>query len=97
LQIEAVNANMKRTVEALQSTTDELNKLKGPLNQHHPSAFTENVLWALSRKLYRKWDVAWLPIVCPFCFKPLSAKIASIRVLCLHCNREFTLKEVQRR
>jgi len=55
------------------------------------------VLWALSRRLGRdeagEW-FSWVPPACPECNAPLSGKMASLRLLCLKCNREFELREV---
>jgi len=54
----------------------------------------EKSVWQLSRKLWNKQQIAWLPIVCPRCSSVISQKVASQRLICLGCGREFALTEV---
>jgi len=59
-----------------------------------------DALWSLSALIH---DVSenpakvfgWLPPTCPYCHSPLSGKLASDRLICLQCGREFNLKEVK--
>jgi len=41
-------------------------------------------------------EAGWMPPLCPRCRSPLSGKFASARLVCLRCNKEFELKEVER-
>ena len=54
----------------------------------------EKSVWQLSRKLWNEQQIAWLPIVCPRCSSVISQKVASKRLICLGCGREFALTEV---
>jgi len=54
----------------------------------------EKSVWQFSRKLWNEQQVAWLPIVCPYCSSVVSQKTASQRLTCLGCGREFVLTEV---
>ena len=38
----------------------------------------------------------WLPPLCPRCHSPLSGMVGSVRLVCLRCNKEFELEEVER-
>ena len=58
------------------------------------------VLWGISALIHNASqgcieESGWIPPSCPRCHSPLSGKLASGRLLCLKCNREFTLKEVK--
>lgn len=58
------------------------------------------VLWDLSALVHNASqgcveEAGWMPPLCPNCHSPLSGKFASTRLLCLKCDREFELQEVE--
>jgi len=55
----------------------------------------ENALWTVS---YRFAKEGWLPIICPKCLENdkigiISNKMASDRLICLRCGKEFSTEE----
>jgi len=54
----------------------------------------EEALLRVSKEAWASHGLAWLPIICSVCNGIVSQKMASNRLVCLGCNREFELKQV---